>query len=464
MERKNFMRRYDLQPTSENLYSTYKDDAIGRNIDIYRFLNLLNSIDYGCSIALEGNWGSGKTFFVRQTKMLLDACNSNIKVDEMENRTGLSNSLPKNQEFDFSGLKKFVSVYYDAWMNDNDDDPILSLVYSILLSVKSEYLSLKPSLYERTVALIELFYDKDWKKIIENFKGTTVFDDLAESKDFEKRVSDFLNELLEEKGDRLVIFVDELDRCNPRYAVRFLERVKHYFDNDKITFVFSVNLCELKHTICKFYGQNFDGARYLDRFFDLRVLLPEPNLDKYYNRIGFYNSKYHYDSVINAVIKHYHFELREISRYVQMCKIAAYEPTHGNTYSFPFGEGRAEQFILLFIVPILIGLKIYDIGLFNEFIDGKSYEPLLEIFRNLHYPSMSDMLNSNETFQQGDSNKTYVSKDDKLVDVYNAIFNEKYDNGHYQKDIGELRFDSNSKKQLMKVVGLLSKYTSVNEE
>ena len=48
------------------------------------------------------------------------------------------------------------------------------------------------------------------------------------------------------KGNRLIIMVDELDRCKPSYAVKLLERIKHYFTNDRITFVFSVNTYELE--------------------------------------------------------------------------------------------------------------------------------------------------------------------------------------------------------------------------
>ncbi|WP_365935520.1 P-loop NTPase fold protein [uncultured Lactobacillus sp.] len=78
-------------------------------------------------------------------------------------------------------------------------------------------------------------------------------------------------------NERLVIFIDELDRCRPTYAVKLHERVQHFFDNEKITFVFSVNLLELRNTIKKFYGANFDGDRYLDRFFDVIIPIPDPD-------------------------------------------------------------------------------------------------------------------------------------------------------------------------------------------
>ena len=87
--------------------------------------------------------------------------------------------------------------------------------------------------------------------------------------------------LLPERGNRLVVFVDELDRCKPSYAVQLLERIKHYFSNDKVTVVFSINTKELQHSIRKFYGAEFDANKYLDRFFDYRISLPDADMDNY---------------------------------------------------------------------------------------------------------------------------------------------------------------------------------------
>lgn len=58
------MKAYELKPTNENLLKTYLEDTIGRNSDIFRFAAILDAVGDGCSIALDGNWGSGKTFFV----------------------------------------------------------------------------------------------------------------------------------------------------------------------------------------------------------------------------------------------------------------------------------------------------------------------------------------------------------------------------------------------------------------
>ena len=87
-------------------------------------------------------------------------------------------------------------------------------------------------------------------------------------------INEFLDSLLPEKAYRLVIFIDELDRCQPLFAVKLLERIKHYFGNTNLTFVFSTNLAELQNTIRSLYGEQFSASRYLDKFFDVTLKLP----------------------------------------------------------------------------------------------------------------------------------------------------------------------------------------------
>ena len=73
------MKSLDLTPTNENVYNSLINDSIGRGEFVRQFVKMLNAIEDNCTIALEGNWGSGKTFFVKQVKMVLDAHNPNYQ-------------------------------------------------------------------------------------------------------------------------------------------------------------------------------------------------------------------------------------------------------------------------------------------------------------------------------------------------------------------------------------------------
>ena len=71
------MTNYSLKPTDENALGLLKTDPIGRNKYIRRFIQMLTRMEDDCyTVALNGDWGSGKTFFVKQIKMILDAYNT----------------------------------------------------------------------------------------------------------------------------------------------------------------------------------------------------------------------------------------------------------------------------------------------------------------------------------------------------------------------------------------------------
>jgi len=80
------MKNYSLNPTDENVVEMFKNDVIGRNREISRFMDLLATFDSNCSIALNSGWDNGKTFFVKQIKLILDYYNphSGMSLEERE--------------------------------------------------------------------------------------------------------------------------------------------------------------------------------------------------------------------------------------------------------------------------------------------------------------------------------------------------------------------------------------------
>ena len=87
------MKAYDLKPTYENLLNTFLNDSIDRRNDMFHFIEVLNEIEGSFSIALDGNWGSGKTFFIKQTKMVIDAYNNFTKINCEADRKRIVSSL-----------------------------------------------------------------------------------------------------------------------------------------------------------------------------------------------------------------------------------------------------------------------------------------------------------------------------------------------------------------------------------
>lgn len=455
-----------LQPTQENILKTFLNDTISRNKDIFYFINILNTIDDSFSIFLDGTWGSGKTFFVKQVKMVMDACNSFIELKTNEKEI-IKNKIDSNI---VKGLRNQVCVYYDAWANDNDEDPILSLVYSILQSVETDFsFSKEPKGSDLATAFLEIveaFTHTHFSKIINALKdnGITaqvdILSGIKNKKDIQSTIKTFLNSLLLEKGDRLVVFIDELDRCRPDFAVRTLERIKHYFANDKITFVFSVNSNELQHTIKRFYGENFDGYKYLDRFFDLRISLPQIDLCQYSERFIYSSMPDVLNEIVKVVIREYRFELREISKYISHIKIA-----QKNTHNSPWSSYQnGIYFGVNCIVPVMIGLMMYNADMYKDFVDGNDNSQLIRILSKVDSSFFDILLKTDEKFSDVglETNEKYllVSLKEKISNVYDAIFGNHV--GHFS-DIGICRFEKGVKEKLIGIVNLMSPHVNIHQ-
>jgi len=91
-------------------------------------------------------------------------------------------------------------------------------------------------------------------------------------------------EVLVQEGNRalpMFVFVDELDRCRPSFAIALLEGVKHLFGVKGVCFVVSTHLAQLAQATRAVYGPTFDGRSYLKRFFDIEFALPPADARTY---------------------------------------------------------------------------------------------------------------------------------------------------------------------------------------
>ena len=458
------MKSLDLTPTNENVYNSLINDSIGRGEFVRQFVKMLNAIEDNCTIALEGNWGSGKTFFVKQVKMVLDAHNPNYQpvngfLTEERRKEIKEKCSEFNAEDGSTELKPQLCVYYDAWQNDNDEDPILSLVYSIVKETGSDFSFDKKPTLDICSELINLVCDKDISKLIKVLKGENALDLIKKTKDEADKVSEFVQSLLPEVGERLIVFVDELDRCKPSYAVKLLEKIKHYFLDEEITFVFSVNINELQHTIKKHYGSDFDATRYLDRFFDLRAALPKFDLEKYYASIGFELNENMFNYVCASVINKYQFEMRNIAKYIRLAKIAV--PKSVRKGDMLFVPEKSALFIYnIYVIPIMIGLKLTDAKRFENFVNGKDCTPLLDFQKCFSMGCFVDL--AFERYEKSSNDKA-AAIEKKIKEIYDAIFVEKYEDESYRL-IGSMYFNKKTKDSVMCIAGLMSSSASFDEE
>lgn len=248
------MKKIELQPSKENIYKTFIDDSIGRNKDICYFISLLESLDESNSIAINSDWGSGKTFFVKQIEMVLGIHNKFFQTafEDSEKDVIILQYSNLCKRLNVDEIEKlYLPIYYDAWKYDNDDDPVLSIVYEIIstLNNKYDFEKLDINFSKILKGIADALHLSGMYDLITAIKVDDDLKNIAKSRDLKSKIDEFLDQIPIERADKAVIFIDELDRCKPTYAVKLLERIKHYFNNDKIIFVFSTNLEELQSSV-----------------------------------------------------------------------------------------------------------------------------------------------------------------------------------------------------------------------
>lgn len=99
---------------------------------------------------------------------------------------------------------------------------------------------------------------------------------ISEFKTNLEKLTDNLN-IIESINLPMFIFIDELDRCRPNYAIEVLENIKHLFGVPGVYFVVATASEQLSHSVKAVYGQSFDSPNYLKRFFDQTYTMQDPD-------------------------------------------------------------------------------------------------------------------------------------------------------------------------------------------
>ena len=114
--------------------------------------------------------------------------------------------------------------------------------------------------------------------------------------------------------------------------------------------------------------------------------------------------------------------------------------------------------MIFYIVPTMIALRITDIIAYEEFISGKRPEILVDLFGSVFIGRhlMGTLLNTDESYTDCQGKKT-VRAEDKLTDLYNAIFVNDYS---FKREctVGDCTFTNSPRDFLNRVVSMLSIY------
>lgn len=265
-----------------NIEEAFEGDLWKRKKLADQLENYIKRLKIGATLALDGEWGAGKSWFIHHFKKQLT--NNDHEV-----------------------------IYLDAFIHDYIEDPFLILASEISNKIEnkhegagialrkiavSAYHALLPNLpmllVHLTLALSGAdIFAKEVSDSIKNIKdnsgnfgekcaevvGEQVKEHLEEkvkNYESEKQSLEYFKSELESVTSRLerplVFIIDELDRCKPEFSIRLIERIKHFFDTPNIVFILVMHKTQLTESINSYYGFTSNNL-YLEKFIDFTVQL-----------------------------------------------------------------------------------------------------------------------------------------------------------------------------------------------
>lgn len=285
--------------------SPWHDDVLGRKT-LGKTLedHLINRFIAGnhepLALALDGRWGSGKTFFVeRWTQQLINNNRFVITFNAWQHDRAPEPSLALISELRRQLQDLSQRTIPSILVNNSIDEKLKLTVSSAKKAIKPMLATVVSGLLKRTIG--SSFSDftaaisdeeqeptyKDNTEILE--KALDIYFDkmLADYELHQASIARFQDDLTNladtvskvKTADNqpigpIIIIIDELDRCRPDFAVQLLEGIKHLFSVKNVCFIFATNLTQLSASIQAVYGANFSGREYLGRFFDRELTLP----------------------------------------------------------------------------------------------------------------------------------------------------------------------------------------------
>lgn len=422
------MKRLTVPEPPIELYKTsFKEVCqLDRETEGRKLSDLVERFEEPMVIALDAPWGAGKSVF--------------LKCWVGAHRT----------EFKQTGLP----VYVDAFRFDYLDDPLLTIVDELgraiethgLVSGEEKPLSTKADKARKVVTRLAPLIGRGMLRagvsyatggVIRNVgdQDVSIIDELmdeagtelskavdtlwAQQTDRRDAMDAFREQLTELAADqKLIIVIDELDRCRPDYALSMLEVIKHFFDVPNVHFVLGVNLTELANSVRARYGAGVNAEKYLQKFYTLTFPLHRPSkfvtekvrayFQKEAKSIGLTNAQYRdalEDYVIILSVSD-GLSIRDINRFLTVAMLAVPEST-------------IDEPIDWYATALLIVLKVVDNDLCVKLVNrAATYHELSQI---LPFGEATKLLRSEFPYRPDGLAEWLTDNDPKvetLIDVH----------------------------------------------
>ena len=343
------MKEFDF--SEENIKRTINGDFFGRNSYIKQLINYVWNAEEQTSFAINGEWGSGKTVFMHQFMVMAN--------DE---------ELYKQLNIEGYRTSDLEIFYYNAWENELLNRPSISLLNSII----SEYRIIDEADKDAAKELVQKLANIAIKigtagiLNVNDFKidGSNEIDIDSIRETFKQTIEHIQKK---KQCKRVVIIIDELDRCKPTNVIRFLEEIKHFYNHDDLSFIFSADLKQLSCTIKSLYGTQFDSDLYLQRFFDAVFTLNSSCYEKYITEELAFNISQ--TQILNETCKiaisNCGLSVRETNKFIKKIKTIRNQIDKLDSFDRKLSIAR------VVFVPWGIALKYRDMSQYESFIHGE---------------------------------------------------------------------------------------------
>lgn len=217
-------------------------DLLDRRTQVELVCGLLRSEAGPAVVTVNAPWGGGKTTFLRMC------------ADELRGSDGV------------------LVVEFNSWTQQYTKNPLVDLVGAISHQLTTGDKSGSDSnLRDQAEPLAEVFGSARTNR--------PLFTSWESTHESVEAFCTALREVAAGQGGRVLLVVDELDRCQPSYALGILEALHHLFAVKGVVAVVGVSRDELCNSIWSLYGERFDADTYLRRFTDLPIDLPPPTYE-----------------------------------------------------------------------------------------------------------------------------------------------------------------------------------------
>ena len=247
------------------------EDLLGVKKYIDGFIDYITICSTPMTIAIQGDWGTGKTSIMNMIK------------DGIED--------------------KCLYSWFNTWefsQFNMSDELVISLLKSMVdsLNIKEEDNNINKSLKilanslkSGTLMAIDMAAGgrvaDTAEKVLDGFTNKDQTDYFNSVKVLKKQFQNHINEALEKSGkDRVIMFVDDLDRLNPEKAVELLEVLKNFLDCENCVFILAIDYKVVYKGVKLKYDNVLDedkGKAFFEKIIQLPFKVPvvEYNLYNY---------------------------------------------------------------------------------------------------------------------------------------------------------------------------------------